>query len=92
MVEDAKELYWFADATPSHSYLKYVYRYPQRAFPYAQLVAENARRKGDPHSFEYELTDTGIFHESRYFDITVEYAQGQYRRHGHSDHGPQRRA
>ncbi|WP_309723337.1 hypothetical protein [Armatimonas sp.] len=73
--EDVKELYWYADATPSHSYLKYVYRYPQRAFPYAQLLAENAQRKRDPHSTEYELTDTGIFDENRYFDVTVEYAK-----------------
>lgn len=73
--EDVKELYWYADATPSHSYLKYVYRYPQRAFPYAQLIEENARRKHDPHATEFELEDTGIFAEKRYFDITVEYAK-----------------
>lgn len=73
--EDVKELYWFADATPDHSYLKYVYRYPQRAFPYEQLLHENARRKSDPHALEFELEDTGVFAESRYFDVTIEYAK-----------------
>jgi len=71
--EDVKELYYFLDATPSHAYLKGLYKYPQRAFPYANLVAENRRRgKADP---EYELRDTGIFAEDRYFDVTVEYAK-----------------
>ncbi len=73
--EDVKELYWYADATPTHSYLKYVYRYPQRAFPYEQLLKENAWRKRDPHSTEFELEDTGVFEESRYFDISIEYAK-----------------
>src|SRR5262249_46246797 len=59
--------------TPTSSYLKCLYKYPQREFPYAQLLAENARRtKEDP---EYELVDTGIFAEGRYFDVTVEYAK-----------------
>ncbi|WP_394793799.1 glucosidase [Armatimonas sp.] len=73
--EDVKELYWYADATPSHSYLKFVYRYPQRAFPYEQLIQENARRKSDPHSAEFELEETGAFEENRYFEVTVEYAK-----------------
>lgn len=71
--EDVKEIYDHLDATPDHSYLKYLYRYPQRAFPYEQLIEENQRRTvQDP---EYELIDTGIFSENRYFDITVEYAK-----------------
>ena len=71
--EDVKECYYYLDATPTHSYNKALYKYPQRAFPYAELVAENARRgKGDP---EYELADTGAFAESRYFDVTAEYAK-----------------
>jgi hypothetical protein len=71
--EDVKEHYFYLDATPTHSYLKMLYKYPQRAFPYADLVAENARRgTQDP---EYELLDTGIFADDRYFDVFVEYAQ-----------------
>src|SRR5215218_5424664 len=71
--EDVKECYYYLDATPTHSYLKALYKYPQRAFPYAELVEENRRRgKLDP---EYELTDTGAFDESRYFDVTAEYAK-----------------
>jgi hypothetical protein len=71
--EDVKELYWFLDATPTHSYLKAAYAYPQAAFPYADLVAENARRtRADP---EYELVDTGIFADGRWFDVVVEYAK-----------------
>jgi hypothetical protein len=72
--EDVKELYYYLDATPTHSYLKFLYKYPHREFPYARLVAENARRgKADP---EFELLDTGIFNDDRYFDIFVEYAKG----------------
>jgi hypothetical protein len=71
--EDVKEQYFYLDATPAHSYLRMLYKYPQRAFPYADLVAENARR--DTHRPEYELIDTGIFAENRYFDVFVEYAQ-----------------
>jgi Glycosyl hydrolase family 63 C-terminal domain len=71
--EDVKEHYFYLDATPTHSYLKMLYKYPHRAFPYADLVAENARRGTDDP--EYELLDTGIFAEDRYFDIFVEYAQ-----------------
>ncbi|MFN8645588.1 MAG: hypothetical protein U0104_02410 [Gemmatimonadales bacterium] len=71
--EDVKELYYFLDATPSHSYLKMLYKYPQRAFPYRELVEENARRGiGAP---EYELIDSGVFDDDRYFDVVVEYAK-----------------
>ncbi|MEP6885845.1 MAG: glucosidase [Gammaproteobacteria bacterium] len=71
--EDVKEHYFYLDATPTHSYLKMLYKYPQHAFPYADLVAENARRGTDLP--EYELLDTGVFAENRYFDVFVEYAQ-----------------
>jgi hypothetical protein len=71
--EDSKELYYYLDATPTHSYLKMLYKYPQRAFPYSWLVEENRRRsKLDP---EFELIDTDAFHEDRYFDVFVEYAK-----------------
>lgn len=71
--EDVKELYYFLDNTPTHSYQKALYKYPQRAFPYAQLVQENAKRtRKQP---EFELLDTGIFEESRYFDVFIEYAK-----------------
>ncbi len=73
--EDVKELYWYLDATPSHSYLKMLYKYPQLAFPYAPLVEENARRKADPSLPEFELLDTGILDEDRYWDVFVEYAK-----------------
>jgi hypothetical protein len=71
--EDVKECYYYVDATPTHSYLKMLYKYPQQAFPYARLVEENRRRgKLDP---EFELIDTGIFDDNRYFDVFVEYAK-----------------
>jgi hypothetical protein len=71
--EDVKEYYFYLDSTPTHSYMKFLYKYPQRAFPYSQLVEENRRRgKSDK---EYELIDTGIFDEDRYFDVVVEYAK-----------------
>jgi hypothetical protein len=71
--EDVKELYYFLDATPSHSYLKMLYKYPQAAFPYEDLLAGNGLRgKKDP---EYEIQDTGIFNENRYFDVFIEYAK-----------------
>jgi hypothetical protein len=73
--EDVKELYYYLDATPTHSYLKMLYKYPQREFPYGQLVAENARRKADPRQSEFELLDTGIFDDDRYWDVFVEYAK-----------------
>ncbi|MGH7741942.1 MAG: MGH1-like glycoside hydrolase domain-containing protein [Candidatus Eiseniibacteriota bacterium] len=71
--EDVKECYFYLDATPTHSYLKALYKYPQAAFPYAELLAENRKRgKADR---EFELTDTGVFDQQRYFDITAEYAK-----------------
>jgi len=71
--EDVKELYYYLDATPTHSYLKMLYKYPQRAYPYADLVKEN--RKRDKRRPEYELFDTGVFNDDRYFDVFVEYAK-----------------
>jgi hypothetical protein len=71
--EDVKELYWYLDATPTHSYLKMLYKYPQREFPYAWLVEENRRRGKDQP--EFELLNTGILDEDRYFDVFVEYAK-----------------
>jgi hypothetical protein len=71
--EDVKEYYYYLDNTPTHSSMKYLYKYPQTAYPYAQLVEENRRR--DRTMPEYELIDTGIFDEDRYFDIFVEYAK-----------------
>ena len=71
--EDVKEYYFYLDATPTHSFMRYLYKYPQRAFPYADLVEEN-RRRGRGAS-EYELADTGVFDEQRYFDVFVEYAK-----------------
>ena len=73
--EDVKEYYFYVDNTPTHSYMKYLYKYPQAAYPYAQLVEENGRR--DRLQPEYELVDTGIFDESRYFDVEVEYAKAE---------------
>ena len=73
--EDVKELYYYLDATPTHSYLKMLYKYPQHAFPYGQLVEENARRKSDTTQPEFELLDTGIFDDDRYWDVFVEYAK-----------------
>jgi hypothetical protein len=71
--EDAKEYYFYVDALPSHSYLRYLYKYPQAAFPYRQLLEENCRRsRSDP---PYELLDTGVFDGNRYFDIDVCYAK-----------------
>jgi hypothetical protein len=71
--EDVKEYYFYCDSTPTHSYLSYLYKYPQSAFPYEQLLAENRRR--DRTQPEYELVDTGAFAEGRYFDVAVEYAK-----------------
>ncbi|UJB69613.1 glucosidase [Acaryochloris sp. 'Moss Beach'] len=71
--EDVKEYYFYLDSTPTHSYMKGLYKYPQAAFPYEQLVRENQQRgRGEP---EFELLDTGIFAENRYFDVEVEYAK-----------------
>src|SRR6187399_350240 len=71
--EDVKEYYFYLDSTPTHSYLKYLYKYPQAAYPYGDLVATNGGR--GRHEFEYELLDTGVFNEDRYFDVFVEYAK-----------------
>jgi len=71
--EDVKEYYYYLDSTPTHSYLKYLYKYPQKEFPYRWLVEENQRRGGK--GLEFELLDTGIFDDGRYFDIVVEYAK-----------------
>ena len=71
--EDVKEYYFYLDSTPTHSYMKYLYKYPQAAFPYADLVETNRRR--NRNDMEYELLDTGVFHEDRYFDVFVEYAK-----------------
>ncbi len=71
--EDVKEYYFYLDSTPTHSYMKALYKYPQAEFPYARLVEENARRsRQDP---EFELLDTGIFDDNRYFDVFIEYAK-----------------
>jgi hypothetical protein len=71
--EDVKEYYFFLDSTPTHSYMRMLYKYPQRAYPYADLVATSrSRSRGE---FEYELLDTGVFEDSRYFDVFVEYAK-----------------
>ena len=72
--EDVKELWWYLDGTPTHSYMRMLYKYPQRPFPYDDLIAENARRRGNDAP-EYELADTGIFSDGRYFDVSVEYAK-----------------
>ncbi|MDF1591479.1 MAG: hypothetical protein P1P89_08210 [Desulfobacterales bacterium] len=71
--EDVKEYYFYLDSTPTHSYMKMLYKYPQAEFPYSELLAENVRR--DHLDFEYELIDTGIFEQNRYFDVFVEYAK-----------------
>jgi hypothetical protein len=71
--EDVKECYYYLDSTPTHSYMKALYKYPQNEFPYGQLIAENRRR--GLHSPEYELLDTGIFDDNKYFDVFAEYAK-----------------
>jgi len=71
--EDVKEYYFYLDSTPTHSYMKYLYKYPQAAYPYADLVETNLRRSRD--EMEYELLDTGVFDQDRYFDVFVEYAK-----------------
>jgi hypothetical protein len=71
--EDAKDYWWYVDSTPTHSWMSWRYHYPQREFPYADLVAENARRGfGEP---EYELVDTGVFEGNRYWAVSVDYAK-----------------
>ncbi len=71
--EDVKEYYFYLDSTPTHSYMKYLYKYPQSAYPYNDLVETNRRRSRD--EFEYELLDTGVFNDDRYFDVFIEYAK-----------------
>ena len=71
--EDVKEYYFYLDSTPTHSYMKYLYKYPQAAFPYADLVDTNRSR--NRQDMEYELLDTGVFDQDRYFDVFVEYAK-----------------
>ena len=71
--EDVKEYYFYLDSTPTHSYMKYLYKYPQAAYPYADLVETNRRRS--KNDMEYELLDTGVFNDNRYFDVFVEYAK-----------------
>src|SRR5271163_2941093 len=72
--EDVKEYYFYLDSAPTHSYMKYLYKYPQAEFPYRDLLETNARRSRE--EMEYELLDTGIFDTDRYFDVFVEYAKG----------------
>ncbi len=71
--KDVKEYYFYLDSTPTHSYMKYLYKYPQAAYPYANLVETSRRRSRN--DTEYELLDTGVFHEDRYFNVFVEYAK-----------------
>jgi hypothetical protein len=72
--EDVKEYYFYLDSTPTHSYMKYLYKYPQAEFPYSDLVETNRRRSRE--ELEYELLDSGVFEDDRYFDVFVEYAKG----------------
>jgi hypothetical protein len=71
--EDVKDYYFYLDSTPTHSYMKFLYKYPQREIPYADLVTTNRQRSR--HDFEYELLDTGVFDDDRYFDVFLEYAK-----------------
>src|SRR3954467_14917845 len=71
--EDVKEYYFYLDSTPTHSYMKYLYKYPQQEFPYLDLVEKNGRRSRE--EMEYELLDTGVFDANGYFDVFVEYAK-----------------
>jgi hypothetical protein len=71
--EDVKEYYFYLDSTPTHSYMKYLYKYPQAEYPYLKLIETNRGRNRE--DFEYELLDTGVFNEDRYFDVFVEYAK-----------------
>src|SRR5262249_4695329 len=73
--EDVKEYYFYVDNTPTHSYMKYLYKFPQNKYPYEQLLKENRRRT--KLETEYELVDTGLFDQSRYFDVVVEYAKAE---------------
>jgi hypothetical protein len=71
--EDVKEVYFYLDSTPTHSYMRYLYKYPQREYPYTRLVAENRARGRD--ALEFEIIDTGVFDDDRYFDVVLEYAK-----------------
>ena len=88
--EDVKEYYFYLDSTPTHSYMKYLYKYPQAEFPYGDLVETNRRR--GRHDFEYELLDTGVFDQDRYFDVFVEYAKAVPGGPADPDHGHEPRA
>ncbi len=85
--EDVKEYYFYLDSTPTHSYMKMLYKYPQAEFPYADLVTEN--RKRGVFDFEYELLDTGVFEDNRYFDVFVEYAKADQDDIFNQDHSRQ---
>src|SRR5437764_8104932 len=89
--EDVKELYFYLDSTPTHSYMKGLYKYPQGEFPYARLIEENRRRGRDER--EFDILDTGVFEENRYFDVVAEYAKGAANdiliRLTITNHGPQ---
>src|SRR5215207_9624728 len=74
--EDVKELYYYLDAVPSYAYARMLYKLPQAAYPYQWLIEENARRRGSA-AMEFELVDTGIFNDDRYFDVEVEYAKAE---------------
>ena len=82
--EDVKEYYFYLDSTPTHSYMKYLYKYPQAAYPYGDLVQTNRQRTRD--EMEYELLDTGVFNDDRYFDVFVEYAKSWPGRYSGADH------
>ena len=88
--EDVKEYYFYLDSTPTHSYMKWLYKYPHAAFPYDDLIQKNAQRSR--HDYEYELIDTGVFAEDRYFDVVVEYAKSSAGGMLRPDHGDQPRA
>ncbi len=89
--EDVKEYYFYLDSTPTHSYMKFLYKYPQAEFPYTQLVEENRRR--GRNALEFELLDTGVFAKDRYFDVVVEYAKATHEdiliRIQATNHGPE---
>ena len=85
--EDVKEYYFYLDSTPTHSYMKWLYKYPHAAFPYDDLIQKNSQRSR--HDYEYELIDTGVFAEDRYFDVVVEYAKSSAGGMLRSDHGDQ---
>ena len=87
--EDVKEYWWYLDSTPTHSWMRWRYHYPQAAFPYDDLVAVNARRGRDEP--EYELVDTGVFDDDRYWAVTVDYAKAGADRHVHRGHRRQPR-